>query len=41
MYLVLELSNSDQLFVHLALIMVLEMSTSSLSFRSSELSQHI
>jgi hypothetical protein len=41
MCLVLELSNSDQLFVHLALIMVLEMSTSSLSFRSSELSQHI
>jgi hypothetical protein len=41
MCLVLELSNSDQLFVTLALIMVLEMSTSSLSFRSSELSQHI
>jgi hypothetical protein len=37
----LQVSNTDQLSWYRALIMVLEMSTSSLSFRSSELSQHI
>jgi hypothetical protein len=34
-----EVSNSDQLFFSASAIMPLEMSTSSLSFRSSELSQ--
>jgi len=32
-------SNTDQLFVQVAPIMIVETSTSSLSFRSSELSQ--